>query len=100
MPSGVYSSSQSRQEGKVKKKKWQLQEAKNKFSAVAEEAVKYGPQYVTKRGKDNVVILSVEEYERMRKRKDSLVEFFRKSPLSGVDLDITRDRSHGREVQL
>jgi len=82
------------------KKKWQLQDAKNKFCKVAEHAVEYGPQIVTKRGKDAVVILSVEEYERLRKRKDSLVEFLEKSPLKGVDLDLARSRDTGRRVDL
>jgi len=79
---------------------WQLQEAKNKFCRVAEQAVKYGPQVVTKRGKDAVVVLSVEEYERLKKRKDSLAEFLAKSPLAGVELDLTRDRETGRAVDL
>ena len=82
------------------KNKWQLQEAKNKFCRVAEQAVEYGPQTVTKRGKDAVVVLSVEEYERLKKRKESLVEFLGKSPLAGVDLDLTRDGEAGREVDL
>ena len=82
------------------KDKWQLQEAKNKFCRVAEQAVEYGPQVVTKRGKDAVVVLSVEEYERLKKRKDSLVEFLAKSPLAGIDLDLTREREGGREVDL
>jgi prevent-host-death family protein len=29
---------------------WQLQEAQNKFDEVIEEAVKYGPQIITKEG--------------------------------------------------
>jgi antitoxin Phd len=80
--------------------KWQLQDAKNKFCRVAEEAVAYGPQVVTKHGKDAVVILSVEEYERLRGRKDSLVEFMRASPLAGTDLKISRRRDAGRDVKL
>jgi prevent-host-death family protein len=82
------------------KKKWQLQEAKNKFCKVAEQAIEYGPQVVTKRGKEAVVILSVEEYEQLRKRKDSLAEFLRKSPMKGVDLDLSRGEDTGRTVDL
>lgn len=46
-------------------KKWQLQSAKNKFSEVAEEAAAYGPQIVTKRGRDAVVIMGIDEYRRL-----------------------------------
>ena len=46
---------------------WQLQEAKNRFSAVVDAALAGSPQCVTRRGKPAVVVLSVEEYERLRR---------------------------------
>ena len=46
---------------------WQLQDAKNKFSAVVEAAVAGDPQRVTKRGRPAVVVLGVDEYERLRR---------------------------------
>ncbi len=81
-------------------KKWQLQTAKNKFSQVAEEAAAYGPQVVTKHGRDAVVILSIEEYRRLTRKEQTLTEFLLNSPLAGAELEITRDSSHGREVEL
>ncbi len=81
-------------------KKWQLQDAKNRFSQVAEEAASDGPQVVTKHGKDAVVILSMEEYQQLKKPKESLVKFLQGSPLKGVKLDIDRERSEGRAVDL
>lgn len=45
---------------------WPLQEAKNRFSAVVEAALAGDPQRVTRRGKPAVVVLAVEEYERLR----------------------------------
>lgn len=44
---------------------WTLQDAKNKFSAVVDEALAGIPQEVTRRGKPAVVILSAEEYHRL-----------------------------------
>ncbi|MEY8827511.1 type II toxin-antitoxin system Phd/YefM family antitoxin [Sedimentitalea sp. XS_ASV28] len=44
---------------------WTLQDAKNKFSAVVDEALAGRPQEVTRRGKPAVVILSAEEYHRL-----------------------------------
>ena len=46
---------------------WQLQDAKNRFSAVVDAALTGAPQCVTRRGKPAVVVLSVEEYERLRR---------------------------------
>jgi prevent-host-death family protein len=44
---------------------WQLQDAKNRFSAVVDAALSGFPQRVTRRGKPAVVVLSVDEYERL-----------------------------------
>jgi antitoxin Phd len=46
---------------------WSLQDAKNKFSAVVEAASKGIPQTVTKRGRPAVVVLSIQEYERLNR---------------------------------
>ena len=46
---------------------WQLQDAKNRFSAVVDAALTGEPQQVTRRGKPVVVVVSFEEYQRLRK---------------------------------
>jgi antitoxin Phd len=66
---------------------WQLQDAKNHFSEVVDNAMHRGPQVVTKRGKEAVVIISIEEYHKMQQPNNTLVDFFQSSPLKGVDLD-------------
>lgn len=48
---------------------WQLQDAKNRFSAVVNAALAGEPQQVTRRGEPVVVVVSVDEYERLRKGK-------------------------------
>ena len=45
---------------------WALQDAKNRFSAVVDAALTGRPQRVTRRGKPAVVVVAVEEYERLR----------------------------------
>lgn len=45
---------------------WPLQDAKNRFSAVVDAALAGAPQRVTRRGEPAVVVVSVEEYERLR----------------------------------
>jgi antitoxin Phd len=79
---------------------WQLSEAKNKFSELIDRALACGPQIVTRRGEEVAVILSKEEYLRLIKTQSSLVNFFRQSPLVGVNLDLERDGTMPRDVEL
>jgi antitoxin Phd len=80
---------------------WQLQEAKNKFSEVVEEALKKGPQTITRRGVETVVVLSSAEYQRIILSKTRLSDFFRESPLANTDLDLTRDKTDARsDIEL
>lgn len=44
---------------------WSLQDAKNKFSAVVDAASQGIPQFVSRRGRPAVVVVSVEKYEKM-----------------------------------
>ena len=79
---------------------WPLQEAKNKLSEVVEEAIHHGPQTVTRHGEETVIVLSIKDYQKLSKPKTSLYEFLRNSPLRGVELDLTRDKSPMRDVHL
>lgn len=77
---------------------WSLQDAKNRFSEVVDRAQREGPQRVTRRGKDAVVVVSAEEWGSLSGR--TLAEFFESSPLAGSNLEIERDRSPVRAVEL
>ena len=79
---------------------WALQDAKNRFSEVVEEALRKGPQWITRRGHEAVVVVSAPEYRKMKERKGSLVEFFRESPLFGQELDLRRPKEAARKVDL
>ena len=81
-------------------KVWQLQEAKNKLSQVVRAAGADGPQTITVRGREAVVVLSCEDYRRLAAPGGSLAEFLATSPLSGLELEIERDPDHGREVRF
>ena len=72
-------------------KVWQLQEAKKRFSEVVDLALREGPQEISRDGKRAVVVVSCEEFERMKRGSESLVDFLRKSPLRGLELDRSRD---------
>ena len=71
---------------------WQIQEARNELSEVVDEAIKYGPQVISRHGKETAVILSFEDYRKLLLSQQKLSDFFRASPLAGVELDLQRDR--------
>ena len=81
--------------------KWQLQEAKNRLSEVIRKAKEEGPQVITLHGDDAAVVVAAQEYRKLARRpRGNLVDFFRRSPLAGVNLDLTRSRDAGRQVDL
>lgn len=69
---------------------WQLQEAKNRLSQVVRDAQTEGPQVITQHGRETAVVLSMEAYRALTRRKTSLVEFFQSSPLVGEALTFER----------
>jgi prevent-host-death family protein len=81
-------------------KHWQLQEAKARLSELVKLAAARGPQEITVHGKPAVVVVSKSEFERMKTRKQRFVDFINTSPLKGLSVDITRNRSHTRNFEL
>lgn len=82
---------------------WQVQSAKARFSEVFRRARTEGPQRITRQGKEGVVMVAEEQYAQLVGKSHqprSLVQFFRQSPLVGVDLDLERDRDPGRDTDL
>ena len=82
---------------------WQLQTAKARFSELFRLTRTVGPQLITRQGKDGVVMLPVEQFEQLVNRSrqpKSLVQFFRESPLVGLELDLERDKDTGRDIDL
>lgn len=51
---------------------WQIQEAKNNLSEVITLAIRQGPQLITKHGEKTAVVLSYNEYEKLRKSQGKL----------------------------
>ena len=80
--------------------KWQLQEAKNRLSEVVRKAQQQGPQVITLHGKDAAVVVSAQDFGKFPRRKGRLVDFFRESPLVGIELSLTRSRDTGRRIDI
>ncbi len=79
---------------------WKLEDAKARFSEVVRLARSEGPQRVSVRGRDAVVVISVEELEQLspRKRLVPFLQFMESLHLG--ELDLTREKDTGRDVQL
>ncbi len=78
---------------------WQLQEAKAKFSRLIKDSANE-PQIISRHGINESIVLSMVRYKKLIGQKRDVGIFFRKSPLAGLDLDIKRDKSRDREVNL
>lgn len=77
---------------------WQLQEAKSRFSELVECALNEGPQLVTRRGSDAVVLLAAPEYRRLA-GEDGLVSLLLQAP-RGEPLDTARSPEALRTLAL
>ena len=49
--------------------KWQLQDAKSRFSELIDDTLEKGPQVVTRRGVDTAVVVSVDEWKKLKDEK-------------------------------
>lgn len=87
--------------GAERKGRWKLEDAKARFSELVRRANSEGPQTVTVRGREAVVVLSADQYEKLRPaaaKRPSLLELLRSVDLEGLDL--TREPDYGRDVEL
>ena len=78
---------------------WRLAEAKNRFSEVVNRALSEGPQTVSRRN-DSVVILSQQEYDRLSGNRPGFKEFLLKHIAPLDDLELSRDKSPMRDIDL
>ncbi|NED99405.1 type II toxin-antitoxin system Phd/YefM family antitoxin [Phytoactinopolyspora halotolerans] len=79
---------------------WSVAEAKARLSEVIDRAEREGPQIISRRGKEAVVVVSIEEWHKKSTRKGTLAEFFAASPLVGSDVVIERARGQMRQVDF
>jgi prevent-host-death family protein len=80
-------------------RQWQLQAAKARLSEVVRAAEESGPQEITLRGDAAAVLVGRAEFDRLSARNGSFVEFVRRSPLAGAELEARRDKSAVRRVK-
>lgn len=82
--------------------RWALQDAKARFSEVVRKAKSEGPQRITVHGREEVVVVSVEEYRRVKGERtgQALVQVLGDSPLADVKMDRVGMRGRVRGVKL
>jgi antitoxin Phd len=84
---------------RLARSKWKLADAKNRFSELVNRALAEGPQQVERRA-DAVVVLDLREYEKLTGKKAGFKEFLTAPGPSLKGVDLARDRSPMRDVEL
>lgn len=79
-------------------KEWLLADAKNKLTQVVNMAL-IAPQSI-KRRNDTVIILSAKEYHRLMGTEKSFKTHLLSPPHSVSDLDLSRDKTTIRDIEL
>ena len=77
---------------------WPLQDAKARFSELFSLVCEVGPQRVTRRGKEAIIMIAESEYAALSGQAGSFVEFLLSGPKA--DLDIQRPADFGRALEL
>jgi prevent-host-death family protein len=78
--------------------RWQLQEAKQRFSELIRLVEADGPQFVTKHGEEVAVVVSIAEYRHLREGGRDFKEFLQSAP--DIDLEVSRSALRARRVDL
>jgi antitoxin Phd len=69
-------------------RKWQVQDAKARFSEMLEASQKEGPQVVTKRGVDTAVLVPIEQWQRLQETKKLTLKEWLLSDIGRGDIPI------------
>ena len=77
---------------------WKVQEAKARLSELLEKANAEGPQVIARHGKDRAVVLSVQEYRKLKAKQPDFRDWILAMPK--VDLKIRRSKERPRRIVL
>ena len=82
--------------------RWPLQDAKADFSELVRRARSEGPQLVTVHGQDEVVVVTADEFRRLKGERTgrSLIDALQASPSRGFEIEPGRVRMPVRDVEL
>ena len=77
--------------------RWQVQEAKQRFSELIRSANTDGPQVVTRHGEDIAVVIDIAEYRRLKGEVVDFKDYLRSGPYFD-GLDVSRPADHPRQL--
>src|ERR1700678_4116922 len=86
----------------LKSGRWLWQDAKARLSELVRRVRSEGPQHVTVQGRDEVVVISAEEFRRLKgdPTGQALIAAMQTSPHQDIDLEAKRAPMPVREVSL
>jgi prevent-host-death family protein len=98
----VKSTTPRRRKGGPKAGQWLLQDAKARFSELVRRVRSDGPQRVTVHGRDEVVVISAEEFRRLKGdlTGEALIVAMQASPHRDIDIELRRTPMPVRKVSL
>jgi prevent-host-death family protein len=73
--------------------RWQIREAKARFTEMVERTVAEGPQTIIRRSEAVAVLVSVDEYRRLRSGGNTFKTSLASAPLRGVEIRRSQDRA-------
>jgi len=81
---------------------WLLQDAKARFSELVRRVRSEGPQHVTVHGRDEVVVVSAEEFHQLKgdRSGDAFIAAMQASPYRDIDIEPQRTPMPVRGVDL
>jgi prevent-host-death family protein len=79
--------------------RWQVQEAKQRFSELIRAAQADGPQIVTRHGEEIAVVIDIADYHHMRGGDTDFKDYLR-SGQAFEDLDLSRPIARPRNIDL
>ena len=79
--------------------KWQVQDAKQRFSELIRTAQADGPQIVTRHGEEIAVVIDIADYRRLKGETAEFKDYLRSGPVFD-DLDLVRSAERPRPVDL
>src|ERR1700723_1189340 len=86
----------------LKTGRWLLQDAKARFSELGRRVRSEGPQHVTVHGRDEVVVISAEEFRRLKGdlTGEALIAAMQASPHRDIEIEPKRAPMPVRQVVL
>lgn len=81
---------------------WPLQDAKARFSELVRRVKQHGPQHVTIHGRDEVVVITAEEFRRLKGGQTGqvLIDALQASPYRELEIEAVRTSMPVRDISL